>query len=66
MLSSYVPEGKSMKSSKASAESTLDIYGEDGGLVLGNVTLLEAYRMLPDGVYVINGKKSVKKSIFEL
>ncbi|MGN1210901.1 MAG: hypothetical protein ACI4TM_04390 [Candidatus Cryptobacteroides sp.] len=62
LLNSFATQGQVVESRKASVKSTYDIYGEGGGLIMGDATLLDAYRTLPDGVYVINGKKAVKNS----
>ena len=42
-------------------ENLQDIYSIDGRLIRKNTTLSDAFRSLPKGVYVINGRKVVKE-----
>ena len=42
-------------------ENLHDIYSIDGRLIRKNTTLSYAFRSLPKGVYVINGRKVVKE-----
>lgn len=60
-LSAFVPAGMKNAWNTAPQVSTYDIYRPDGRLACKQTTLIDAYRMLPPGVYVINGKTMVKE-----
>ena len=61
LLSTYIPSGMENVFREIPAEQTHDIYSLDGRLVRKQTTLSEAYRSLPKGIYVINGRKIVKQ-----
>ena len=61
LISSFVPAGLEDVFSRMPAENTHDIYSIDGRLIRKNTTLSDAFRTLPKGVYVINGRKIVKE-----
>ncbi|MGM9732557.1 MAG: hypothetical protein ACI3YT_00325 [Prevotella sp.] len=61
LLSKFVPSGMENVFSRMPAENTHDIYTIDGRLVRKNTTLSDAFRSLPKGVYVINGRKLIKE-----
>ncbi|MGN0221864.1 MAG: hypothetical protein ACI4BA_07060, partial [Prevotella sp.] len=61
VLGSYIPTGLEDVFSNIPKESTHDIYSIDGRLIRKRTTLSEAYRSLPKGIYVINGRKVVKE-----
>ena len=60
-LSGFVPTKIEAPFSDAPQENTHAIYSIDGRLVKQNITLSEAYRTLPKGIYIINGRKVVKR-----
>ncbi len=60
-LSGFVPTKIEAPFSDAPQENTHAIYSIDGRLVKKNITLSEAYRTLPKGIYIINGRKVVKR-----
>lgn len=60
-LSGFVPTKIEAPFSDAPQENTHAIYSIDGRLVKKNITLSEAYRTLPKGIYIINGRKVVKQ-----
>lgn len=60
-LSGFVPTKIEAPFSNAPQENTHAIYSIDGRLVKKNITLSEAYRTLPKGIYIINGRKVVKR-----
>lgn len=60
LLSTYVPTGIENVHSELSDEQLHDIYSIDGRLIRKQITLSEAYRSLPRGIYVINGRKIIK------
>ena len=60
-LSGFVPTKIEAPFSDAPQENTHAIYSIDGRLVKQNITLSEAYRTLPKGIYIINGRKLVKR-----
>ena len=60
-LSGFVPTKIEAPFSDAPQENTPAIYSIDGRLVKKNITLSEAYRTLPKGIYIINGRKVVKR-----
>ncbi|MGM9687487.1 MAG: hypothetical protein ACI3YD_00410 [Alloprevotella sp.] len=61
LLSTYIPSGMENVFREIPGEQTHDIYSLDGRLVRKQTTLSEAYRSLPKGIYVINGRKIVKQ-----
>ena len=61
LLNSFVPAGLEDVFSRMPAENTHDIYTIDGRLIRKNTTLSDAFRTLPKGVYVINGRKVIKE-----
>ena len=61
LISSFVPAGLEDVFSRMPAENTHDIYSIDGRLIRKNTTLSDAFRTLPKGVYVINGRKVIKE-----
>ena len=61
LLSTYVPAGMEEVFREIPCEETHDIYSLDGRLIRKQVTLSEAYRSLPKGIYVINGRKIRKQ-----
>ena len=61
LLSEFVPTGMEDVFSNIPNEETHDIYSIDGRLIRKQTTLSEAFRSLPKGVYVINGRKVVKE-----
>ena len=60
-LSGFVPTKIEAPFSDAPQENTHAIYSIDGRLVKQNITLSEAYRTLPKGIYIVNGRKVVKR-----
>ena len=60
-ISEFVPTGMEDVFREIPREATHDIYSIDGRLIRKQTTLSEAFRSLPKGVYVINGRKVVKK-----
>ena len=61
LLSSFVPTGMEDVFGNMPGENTHDIYSIDGRLIRKNTTLSDAFRTLPKGVYVINGRKVIKE-----
>ena len=61
LLSSFVPTGMEDIFSNMPKENLQDIYSIDGRLIRKKTTLSDAFRSLPKGVYVINGRKVVKE-----
>ena len=61
LLSTYVPAGMEEVFREIPSEQRHDIYSLDGRLIRKQVTLSEAYRSLPKGIYVINGRKIRKQ-----
>ena len=59
-ISEFVPTGMEDVFREIPREATHDIYSIDGRLIRKQTTLSEAFRSLPKGVYVINGRKIVK------
>lgn len=60
LLDSFVPAGMEDVCGDMPVENTHDIYSIDGCLIRKNTTLSEAFRSLPKGIYVINGRKVVR------
>ena len=60
-ISEFVPTGMEDVFREIPREATHDIYSIDGRLIRKQTTLSEAFRSLPKGVYVINGRKIVKE-----
>lgn len=63
LLSTYVPTGMEEVFREIPSEQLHDIYSLDGRLIRQQITLSEAYRSLPKGIYIINGQKIVKAFI---
>ena len=61
LLNSFVPAGLEDVFGNMPGENTHDIYSIDGRLIRKNTTLSDAFRTLPKGVYVINGRKVIKE-----
>ncbi|MGN1228231.1 MAG: hypothetical protein ACI4T5_01070 [Prevotella sp.] len=61
LLGKFVPAGMEDVFREIPSEATHDIYSIDGRLIRKQTTLSEAFRSLPKGVYVINGRKIVKE-----
>ena len=61
LLSTYVPAGMEEVFREIPSEQRHDIYSLDGRLIRQQITLSEAYRSLPKGIYIINGQKIVKE-----
>ena len=61
LLNSFVPTGMEDVFGNMPGENTHNIYSIDGRLVSKNTTLSDAFRTLPKGVYVINGRKVIKE-----
>ena len=60
ILNKYVPTGMESIFSGIPQEDTHNIYSIDGRLVRKQTTLSEAFRSLPKGIYIINGRKVIK------
>ena len=61
LLNSFVPTGMEDVFGNMPGENTHNIYSIDGRLIRKNTTLSDAFRTLPKGVYVINGRKVIKE-----
>ena len=61
LLNSFVPAGLEDVFGNMPGENTHNIYSIDGRLIRKNTTLSDAFRTLPKGVYVINGRKVIKE-----
>ena len=60
LLDSFVPTGMEDVNGKIPVANTHNIYSINGCLIRKKTTLSEAFRSLPRGIYVINGRKVVK------
>lgn len=60
LLNTFVPTGMEEVFREIPSEQLHDIYSLDGRLIRQRITLSEAYRSLPKGIYIINGQKIVK------
>lgn len=60
-LADFIPTGMEDVFCRIPRENSLDIYSIDGCLVRERTTITEALLSLPKGVYIINGRKVVKK-----
>lgn len=60
-LSSYVPAGMEERFGNTPGECLHNIYSIDGRLIRRNAKISEAYPQLPKGIYVIKGRKVVKR-----
>lgn len=60
-LDPYVPTGMEERFRNTPGECLHNIYSIDGRLIRRNVKISEAYPQLPKGIYVIKGRKVVKR-----